>query len=407
MPLLRVFKTGINLAMRAKVRALIFIVLFTLVTTSSFLQSAKIYSYETSDLLRLKGIVLEPEKPLTADKLDAKIRDIYDDARDILSGIYVVYGLTILDDQLLIVTVRDYRNLFQISDLPWVVSEFKPTSIIAGRYISGPEEGIINTDFAINFYEYGTPMSVHLTVGDTISFQAGYREINVRIVGITGSDLSSLSERIDMDVQNVLFVHWDTFERIASDVEGISGPIESSSRIYVLRVIFIVKGSILTVLGGDIFAYRNSLKDTINEYYDNAYPLRLSLLEEISPGEFQNTLLIFLLSMVFQIVVAGIYAVLLIKLHRKDIATLRALGWDSRHIKIFAIGAFISTLLIGFVIGIIAGGIYAIVVSKLSLDIIPFIVLFVTNLLIPLLIGMKYTSAAALSIPPSEAFRRE
>ncbi|MHA1616743.1 MAG: hypothetical protein ACTSX9_05490 [Candidatus Njordarchaeales archaeon] len=408
MPYYRVLKLGFSLATRAKIRSTIFVILFVLATTVSLLQLSRIYSYGTHDLLRLKGVVLEPQSPMRSDVIDEKLYGIYNDFRDVLSGIYIVYGLSILDNQLLVISVNTYRELGFSEEIRWAVSEFKPTALIKGRYIETKGEGIVNDGFYLNFTEYGTPLAVHLSVGDVLSFRAGYRELKIRIVGITSSELSVFKKVTDLPFENVLFVDWETFKDIAVDIKGLSGPIEESSQVYVLRVIFLVKGSVISALtSGDIFKYKTVLKEELSKRASTLTPLKIISIEEIIPQEYQAMVILFIVSVLFQMMVTGIYAILIIRFRRIDIATLRAIGWDSGHVKMFVIGEFLSILVIGFVIGIVAGGIYNSFLLRLPFSTIPYIVLLFTNMIIPVLIGIKYTSSATLTIPPSEAFRRE
>ncbi len=408
MPTLRILRIGYNLAFRARTRAIIFIILFILATVTTFLQSSRIYSFQTNDLLRLKSVILEPSSPITADELDSMVRGLFDDVRDKLSGFYVIYGFTMLDNQLLVLTVRDYRNIYNPSDYPWVVSEVKPTSLLAGRYIQGNYEGIVNLGFRLNFSAYGYPVSVRLSLGDSLVFTVGYREIRVSIVGMSASDMSALENALGKSVSNYLFVDWRTFEDIATNVLQLETPLETSPDVFVLRVILVAKGSIISALtSGDLFRYRSDIKEAVSENEAALSSLQLAQIEEINYGEFQSALFTFIVSILFQLIVAGIYSVLIVRLHRKDIATLRAIGWDTKSIRILSFGSFVSTLLIGSFIGLILGSLYVLIIARIPLELIPFIIVIISNMLIPLFVGFKYTSSATLLIPPSEAFRKE
>ncbi len=407
MPIKRVFTKGFSIAIRARGRAIIFIFLFIIATMTTILQTSRIYSYETNDLIRLKGVVLNPTTILTADKLDNKLSDIYTNARVYLSGIYVVYGLVLLDNQVMIVSVKDYRGLYQSLELPWVVTEFKPTTIIEGRYITSKGEALIGTDFSLSFEKYGFPLTTKLSVGDVLTFTSGTTEISVKIVGVVESDLSELKTAGGLQVDNIIFVNWETFSDIAVNIARISGPIESSSRIYVLRVILIAKGSaIYTLLGGDMFKNRENIKEVVDNSGDKLRPLERALLDEITPGVYQSSVFTLILSLIFEIFIAGIYAWILIRFRRKDIATLRALGWDAGHLRAFVVGEFSGTLITGFLIGVIIGGLYALIIERLPLDILPYLFVLIANLVVPLLIGIKSTSRGVIKVPPLEAFRR-
>jgi len=408
MPTTRILKVGYNLAFRSRSRALIFIILFILATVTTFLQSSRIYSFQTNDLIRLKSVILEPSSPITADKLDSKIRGLFDDVKDRLSGFYVLYGFKMLDDQLLVLTVRDYRNLFNPIDYPWLISEFKPTSLVTGRYIQGNYEGIVNKNFKLNFSAFGYPVSVKLSIGDSLVFISGYREIRVNIVGVSSSDMSAIKNALGESIGNFLFVDWRTFEEIAVNVMQLSSPLEESPDVYVLRIIMVVKGSIISALTNrDLFNNRVSVKSEVSKQASSITPFQLAQIEEINYGEFQSSLFTFIVSILFQLIVAGIYAVLIVRFHRRDIATLRAIGWDTKSIRILSFGSFVSTLLIASIIGLIIGSLYILLIARISLELIPFVIVTISNILIPLLVGFKYTSSATLSIPPSEAFRRE
>lgn len=408
MPTIRILKVGYNLAFRSKSRAIIFIILFILATVTTFLQSSRIYSFQTNDLIRLKSVILEPSSPITANALDSKIRGLFDAVRDRLSGFYVLYGFRMLGNQLLVLTVRDYRNLFNAIDYPWLISEFKPTSLIAGRYIQGNYEGLVNRDFKLNFSAFGYPVTVRLSMGDSLVFISGYREIRVNIVGVSSSDMSAIKNALGENIENFLFVDWRTFEEIAVNVMQLSTPLEESPDVHVLRIIMIVKGSIISALtSGDLFNNRMAVKSEVSKQSLSIAPLQLTQIEEINYGEFQSSLFTFIVSILFQLIVAGIYAVLIVRFHRRDIATLRAIGWNTKAIRVLSFGSFVSTLLIASLIGLIIGSTYIILIAKIPLELIPFIIVVISNILIPILVGFKYTSSATLSIPPSEAFRRE
>ncbi len=408
MPTTRILRIGYNLAFRAKSRALIFIILFILATVTTFLQSSRIYSFQTNDLTRLKSVILEPSSPITADKLESKIGGLYESVRDKLSGFYVLYGFKMLDDQLLVLTIRDYRNLYNPSDYPWVVSEFKPTSLAAGRYIQGDYEGIVNTGFTLNFSAFGYPVTVRLSMGDSLVFVSGYREIRVNIVGVSSSDMSAIQNALGEKIGSFLFVDWRTFEDIAVNVMQLHSPLEGSPDVFVLRIIMVVKGSIISTLtSGELFNNRMYVKSEVSKKASSISPFQLAQIEEINYGEFQSSLFTFIVSILFQLIVAGIYAVLIVRFHRKDIATLRAIGWDTKSIRILSFGSFVSTLIIASIIGLIIGSLYIFIIARIPLELVPFIIVIISNIIIPILVGFKYTSSATLSIPPSEAFRRE
>ena len=396
---LRALRKGVVMATRTK-KSWVFIALFVILTTLSILSMNNVYAYETNQLIDIRGYVFRPKEQISEAEFENSNFSLFlKEIKAYTRGIYVVFrgeiplarGVSIG-----VLWISPVHSELYYKEMPWVIEEIKPTKIESGRTIDFNKyrdvcEGVIPKDFEIEF-----PMeniSVSFDRGRIVfPSRVGGMEINISIVG---KSLVKFDDFWGSEVQakQSLFVTSAAIEALEDSIINIS----------VARVI-------VTVAGGSaaspwninkIEENKKRIEEKLSEYSD-----RIEFKYDrpgISPREYMSSVSLTGISLLLVLMLGGMYAFILVSFRKFDIATLRAIGWGSGHIRALVIGEFSLTMVVGYIFGTIVGGILLV---SYRVPITPFSFLIsLATLLFSIVIGLLIISKRVLKIPPMEAFR--
>jgi len=405
---IRALSKGFTLAKRSK-RTWVFMILFSLLIWMIAVNINQIHRLETDELLNLRGVSVLFTSGIMTEKQFAQSNfiDIINDVSEYTRGVYLLCGSVLRLDLTTIafVWLKPYQNMMYSPELSWVVEQIKPTKIVEGRALNMDSErdAIVGKRFSINFQVSDKIINVSATIGSKVEFKFGTKLVLLEIVGVSSDDFSSFAELLSkatglsISASSILFT-------TQNFVKERGGEIINPDNTYILRVIFTAKGEIglLNIAAGRVIdANRNKIESRIKE---SAYS---GLLGEISPKisgrEYEQTMVIVLTSTLIMILITLMYAFILVSFRKYDIATLRAIGWGSKHIFMLTLGEFTLTILLGYFVGVISSMVF------FTYNRVPFSHLAYVGafgiVILSLLIGLLIIRQRVLKIPPMEAFR--
>ncbi len=398
---MRALKKGAIMATRTR-KSWVFIVLFGILTVFSILSMSSVYAYETDQLIGIRGYVFTPKDMIS--KTDFEKSNFYGYLRDIedyTRGIYVVFRTKISlmgGVSIGILWVEPYFDKQYDKEMPWVIGEIRPTKIGTGRTVNFDKyrstyEGVIPEDFEIVFPMEN--MSITFDYGK-LAFDTPAGEISVDIVGKSLAKFSNFWGS-ESEARQSIFVTYAVF----SELER-SG-IVSESDIYVARVVVTVAGGSVTSPWNvnKIEKNKRSIEEKLDKYGDT---LEFNVARpEKSAKEYISDMSLMLISLLLVLILGLIYAFILVSFRKFDIATLRAIGWGSSHIRALTMGEFSLTIIVGYILGTVVGGI---LLTAYKVPITPYSFLIsLAILLVSILAGLLLISKRVLGIPPMEAFR--
>lgn len=402
---IRALRKGFTMATRTK-KTWVFIAIFALLTFLSITSVNNIYSFETDRLIEVRGYVVEPKSVTSEDTfLDSNLYYALDvNVKQYARGIYIVYG-AVLElgpaTKIGVVWLEYFDNVVYEREIPWIVTEIKPTKIISGRPLNMNEhEAIVGENFKLSFVVRETNITI-ITNSGAIEFKTKRGEEKVNIVGTSSEDFGKFAEKLpDIDSTSIIFITPEVYTRLRDlEVSGIDTK-------YVLRIIITAKGG--SALGptdalniGEIDHNRKQIESIIEDAKGDDYSV-ISL-ERISVKEYASAVSLAVISFLVTVLIGGFYAFILVSFRKMDIATLRAIGWGSRHIRVLAIGEFMLTVFVGYIVGSI-GSIITIFYYNIPSIYLSFIFAFGV-VIFSMLIGLLIITRRVLGIPPMEAFR--
>lgn len=386
------------MATRTK-RTYVLIAIFVSLTMLSVFNVNQIYNYDTDDIIDLRAYVFKPKIQILRDELmSTSLGQLFDSLSPYVRGIYVIY---VADIELgqgthlgLLWMDTPYEGKVYESEMPWIVTEIKPTKIARGRTLDfNAREGVVGKDFNVVFSSDDQSIEISMDSGK-FYFVTKSAEISIDIVGRSSMSFEDFTVPSQIG-SAAIFTTSKAIEKLRDDVI-------KADNTYVARVVITVAGgSALNPFSIDDIEknkeyVENVIKNVDSSEFDIKRPTK-------SGRDYKSSVLIAGVSLLLIMLIGAIYAYFMVVFRRFDIATLRAIGWSSKHIRMLAIGEFSLSMILGFIIGVIIEGTtlisYRMPITKLSFLAPLFIVI------ISILIGLVIISKRVLKIPPMEAFR--
>ncbi len=303
-------------------------------------------SFDRQDLLRHRGIVVTASNWDTATESDAdnlikQVKGLNDNVK-IMKIRYINFG-------------SDFRIFGIDPELEWANPDVSPTRILEGRYVSGSGEVMVSDTFLIpstnnlNGFQFYSDSSV----GDTIYISSNVTQTQndqksgmaFKVVGkfaTTGDILEDLksNNRRWMVMSN------DDLDNLIDRYLG------NSVTIYVRHIVFIVQGALIL---------DSSPYDTVNKIGVSATdavsgstiwenPVYTPKSDKIEERNLRFLALI--AGFVGTLIVATMYSYLISRFRRMEVAILKAIGYQRKHVLTFLLGEIISVSVIGFLIGL-------------------------------------------------------
>jgi len=236
-------------------------------------------------------------------------------------------------------------RIFSTPPNSWANPLAAPNIMTEGRYVAYEEEAIISDDFAISMnVATSAPIKQTVEVGSYISINASAsNSLNLYISGkFTAKDKSNIDPGYVW-----LFLHEETFD----DLVGALTVTE-----YYYSVTYIADGStMLAGLLGDAYTNLQELYTDVSDYAasDAAWATPENLRLEAKKTSAQLREILFIIGVVGGMIASSLYAYLISRFRRREVAVLKALGYSNNNIRIVLLAEIITVTLLGFFIGLI------------------------------------------------------
>lgn len=353
--------------MRAKRRFLIFTLIYLVVFSLTLNSLNFVDSFQTNELLDVKGIVLKPKTELTVEEVSDLVRTL--NATKGVSRVVVIWYV-----QLGALGAK----MFAISsDKIWCLREVNPTTIKKGRYIAGTGEAIISDENQLK-----------LRTGDTISLGLGSKietaEVEFNIVGFYDRDVLPYDEE-------EWIIAWEEDVDTVASVKNLEK--------YVYSIVVLVKGFFWDAWKkveefGREFTYEDFQPPEYLTYSENV-------------AKFQPRVLMLIYAIIGSIIVGVVFAFLNVRWRKRSLAILRAMGWSGSDLGSLVIAENLGSLMLGFFIALFLLLSLRKLIGFVFIPLGPLtIILSLVVVLVSQIPGMKIAFSGVLKVKPIEALRR-
>ena len=321
----RIFRRGFIYVTRAKKRALIFLILYTLLTFRLIFSISKVGAYYTYNLYNRRGVEGTLENYVAYDSA------LYD---ELLSGLYDVKPYA---DGAYIHGYIEYQNITFVAYktiygdpkyAPRLMPEFKPGSLISGRYIESDSECIVSYGFRV----YSSSIVVSEPRGELVIRPAN---IALKIVGV-----ASNATGVSILRGNLVLVTRNTLQRLAEDLDR---------DIRIFRFVVLAKGEGLPYMQ----SYGDNLRAIASKLSTDLEDLRVQIrynenADLAYKADVTNAIVAFFAASI----VSRLYAILLTRIRRNEIAMLKTFGRTNREVTLLLLAELLGETFLGFTLGV-------------------------------------------------------
>ncbi|MCG3217691.1 MAG: ABC transporter permease [Candidatus Heimdallarchaeota archaeon] len=408
----RVFLKNIRYTFRNKKRFTFFIILFIFLSGGVTFFVDTFTEYNRSELLEHKGILIKQQDFDTVDWDTSSPTNFANNLILDISALDNVQGVFPLS----YVDIGPSLRFYGIDHShPWVYDLISPLNVLSGTFLESSSDMIIPKDssFRLNLSDTAPDeLSIILSPGvdDTFTFNFGSNSIGLKVAGIYDPINLPTGDRTS------LFVDQTILDQLIDDIPGLVR--------YIYQISVIVSGP-----GSSIFGFDSSV------LYDETYDNRIVLKDEIdvlfaaeaqlsvifdaeSPkilGDIttikQNKdrdVITFIIGITMGLFVSVIYAYLMSRFRKDEIAVLKALGYSSRHIRIALLAEIMTISMLGFAIGTSIIQWYLLRITEASvLAVFDWNVIIATFVIVVIIDipGTLFASRRMMKVTPLDVFR--
>ncbi|MGQ4892875.1 MAG: ABC transporter permease [Candidatus Njordarchaeia archaeon] len=403
MGFLRVFNIGLVTGIRNKKRTVPMVILFTILFSIVTYQLVKVNSYSTDALTYTRGIIITANGDVPGSTAYNEISNMYSAVDNYVQAVFVVYYVELIPGTLGMITVKAFEGHSGGYDWRWVLDETKPSKIVIGRHIQARGEAIVNSGYSIQSVSNGMEISQKVgVVGFDITIARGEKSKTLKVVGLYNTTRPGYQQLAGTS-KNLLVVSWEDFKEIVEDIwpSGVENA-EKADYVYTRRVIFFAKGDLFS---GTISKNLDSAKNTLSTHLSGNPDFSVENRQNVDPAAFRSDLTWSVTTILIAIVLAFIYAFIIVRFKGRDIATLRALGWRRRDVLAYSFGEFFLIIITGYILGVFLLWLYNLVMGVNLIMSSETLGISFGITIIGLLFGYFIVSRRVSAISPIKAFR--
>ncbi|MFX0163465.1 MAG: FtsX-like permease family protein [Candidatus Hodarchaeota archaeon] len=402
----RLMRKAILVATRARKRLAIFVIIYAILAGMVILSIGRLAGYNTTGLVDQKSVVLEATDfdTVTYDEAeqDSTTFEHIEGVEKVVSIYYVNFeggGNTI--------------RIFGIDPSDrWAFENIKPDVISSGRYIERDGEILISENANLTTLYSQTVDGRTGTIftepglGDSITFVAQGETKTFEVVGTFEEG------QVDDDPGNTWMVVTvdDLFEEILQDVLNVhkTQP-EINTVLFCYKIVIVAEGSVFwsAVRGGGVWDNVQGIVDYLDAAtLQGTYETPDYTKKADNKNEVIADMMLITAALLGGALAASMYAFLITRFRRIEIATLKAIGYTNRNVWIMALGEILLASFAGFILGLLGISVYlgltgetVVIFSRTTL---------LTAFLIVVLIQVPafiWSNKRTLKIPPAEALR--
>lgn len=337
---LRVARKSALFALRARKRLIVFVIIFGMLSGATLLLVGTFDSYNRESLLDQRGVYIIEQSSNSINSTQyrsinrALDQDLDEGKYDTHPVRYFNYPAGSLSSFMRVVGIDH--------EAPWAFSEVKPNSIKSGRFIKSSDEALVSEGFNVplNWTETGlSSMSASLQVSNSITFEGNQDPMTFEVKGVFEE-----SPRMQ---QSWLVISNDAFDDLITHL-GKS----SSTDVFYYEVAFIAAGGILEVLFGDAYGTVADIANNLGELAaeTSTYGSWEFIFDDqqVKAETRDRDLLSFGVGAVGGLIVATLYAYLITRFRRREVAILKAIGFNARNVRITLLAEILTVAFLGF-----------------------------------------------------------
>ncbi len=341
MALWRLMKNSIRFAFRAKKRWITFVIIFAFLATFTTLFVSTFNEYNTAQLMRHKGFYIKADNnnPVT-ESVGEQLVDYY---RTTISSVEKVVLFRYFD-------LGEQIRFYSVDPADKWLFEVKPSNIFSGRYISSNGQAIVSTNayLKIDAANITGEFRESLKTGDTLQFINDGEPFELNVVGQVNDTTIALRDRVRIYITN------DDFDYINQQVGGNVQIYSHSIALTVTGELFNpfnedVNNNMLNLMDLDSPLYIYQTEGAYGEWGDPRYedPLEMRKIRT-------TNYLYFGVGILGGIILTILYNFLLGWFRKREIAVLRAMGYEKGEIRINLLGESLTISMFGYLLGILA-----------------------------------------------------
>lgn len=340
----RLIKNSVRFAFRAKRRWITFVIIFAFLSAFITFFAGVFNMYSTDELLEQKGFYIKANG--YGSVTDAQAQSIFTE----ISGLSQVESVALFR----YFDLGDYIRVFGVDpDFQWAFREAKPSLITDGHYVQSFGDAVVSQNATIKA-DVGTfpgNISVSLQKGDILHFENPTTTFELTVVGEI-KDIIVAPDKLRIYITD-------------TDFESLHTDFGASSPIYCYSMAVLVKGDLYAPFNTDIYDNMNTLDDpseplfilteniVFGDWLDPDYAIPDTVKKDRA-----SRFLYFIFGMVGGILLTILYNFLIVWFRRREIAVLRAMGYEKGEIRINLLGESLTISIVGYIIGILAILIY-------------------------------------------------
>ncbi|MHA1667076.1 MAG: ABC transporter permease [Candidatus Heimdallarchaeaceae archaeon] len=343
MALWRLIKNSIRFSFRAKKRWITFVIIFAFLSAFITFFAGTFNQYSTEYLLDQKGIYIKSQSGgVNVSQAQALANEIRT-----LQGIESVAVFRYFD-------LGDYIRVFGVNpELRWMFRDAKPSLIVSGHYALNPNEAVVSENSIIkaDLGSLTSNVSATLHKGESMVFDNGANTFTLNIVG-------EIRDSVNVPNKLRLFITDDDFDALYSGYgEGVP--------VYCESIAILVEGKLYAPFSKEIKTNMDKFTKNPGEIYDR---INSGSFGSWTSPDFTNPettrkdrasrFLYFIFGMVGGILLTILYNFLIVWFRRREVAVLRAMGYEKGEIRINLIGESLTISFVGYITGILAIVIY-------------------------------------------------
>jgi ABC-type antimicrobial peptide transport system permease subunit len=408
----RIFLKNIRYTFRNKKRFTFFIILFIFLSGGVTFFVDTFTEYNRSELLEHKGILIKQQAFGTAEWFPSNSSNDANNLIVAISALDNVQGVFPLSYVDIGSSLRFYGLDHGNS---WVYDLISPLDVLSGTFVESVNDMIIPKDssFMLNLSNTApSELSVIIAPGvdDTFTFNFASTSLDLKVAGVY--------DPINIPSQNrtSIFIDQTVLDQLVEEIPGLTR--------YIYQISVIVSGP-----GADIFGFDSSV--LYDETYDNRLTLRtdivtlftansqLSVIFDADSPKLvgdsttikQNKdrdMITFVIGITMGLFVSVIYAYLMSRFRKDEIAVLKALGYSSRHIRIALLAEIMTISMLGFAIGTSIIQWYLLRITEASvLAVFDWTVIIATFVIVVIIDipGTLFASRRMMKVTPLDVFR--
>lgn len=402
----RLIRKSILVATRARKRLAVFVIVYAILAGMVILSIGRLAGYNTTGLVDQKSVVLE------ATDFDTIT---YNQAKNDTTTLSHVEGVDRVVP-LYYVNFEGGGDIIRIFGIEpsnrWAFEEIKPDVISSGRYIERGGEILIseNANLTTLFEEsVGGRTGTIFTkpgLGDTITIAGGEETKTFKVVGTFEEG------QVDDDPGNTwMVVTVDDLWLILNDILRVYEDQTAviNSVLFCYKIVIVAEGSVFwsAVRGGDVW---NNVEGIVEFTETTTLQGNYNSPEYTKKADNQNAVIadMMLITVAFLggALVASMYAFLITRFRKIEIATLKAIGYTNRNVWIMTLGEILLASIAGFILGLLGIAVYLGVTGE-TVVIFSSITLLTAFLIVVLIQVPAFilSNKRTLRIPPAEALR--